>query len=99
MHGVTVYPFSESSIRNVVLLIFLIYFKVAFNQAFLKYAGNLGTYAKLLGSGLKCDTSETDSPKVVNELFDSFATSLKDLYKSFPVLFSESSDTFHSLCA
>ena len=81
MHGVTVYPFSESSIRKVVLLIFLIYFKVAFNQAFLKYAGNIVTYAKLLGSGIKCDTSDPDSPKVGNAIVSSLTIYLRNLCK------------------
>ena len=36
------------------------YFKVYLNQAFLTSAGNLVTYVKFLGSGMKFDTSEPD---------------------------------------
>ena len=48
----------------------MIYFEVSFNQAFLTSAGNMATSEKLFGSGMKCDTSEPDSPKVGNELFN-----------------------------
>ena len=75
MHGYTGFSFSGSIIRKVLLLIkMLIYFKFAFNQAFLTYADNLLTSTKLLGSGMKCDTSEPDYTKVRNELFSSFTT-------------------------
>ena len=71
MHGVTSFTFPGYSIRKVWFLIrFLIYFKFALNQAFLKFSGNLVTSLKLLGSGMKCDTSETDSTKADNELFN-----------------------------
>ena len=46
---------------------------------------------------MKCDTSERYSPKVGNELFNLFSTSLNTLCKFLPILFSESYDTFHSL--
>ena len=32
-------------------------------------AGNIVTFAKFLGSGIKCDTSEPDYPKVGNVSF------------------------------
>ena len=51
------------------LIKFLISFKVAFNQAFLTSDGNLVTYEKFLGSGVKCDTYDPDYPKVGNVLF------------------------------
>ena len=67
MHGVTGSPFSGVPIIKVLLLnTILIYVKVAFNQAFLTSAGNLATSAKLLDSGMKCDTSDPDYPKVGN---------------------------------
>ena len=70
MHGVTRYPSSGSSIRKVLLLInFLIYFKVS---------GNIVTSAKLLGSGMKCETYEPDSPKLGNKFFSSLKSSPKD---------------------
>ena len=99
MHGVTGYNFSGKSIIKVWLLIKnLIYFKGAFNQAFLASAVNLASSAKFLGSGLKCDTYEPDSPKVGNELFNSFTAALKYLCKPLTILFAESFDTFHSPC-
>ena len=73
----------------------LISFKVDFNQAFLTYAGNLVTSAKLLGSGMKCDTSEPDYPKLVNAFFSSFTTALKNLCSLFPIIFSKIFDPFH----
>ena len=74
----------------------LISFKVASNQTFLESSGNLVNSAKSLGSGMKCDTSKTDSPKVENALFSSFKTDLKSLCKPLYSLFAESSGTFHS---
>ena len=73
----------------------LIYLEVAFNKAFLKSAGNLANYAKSLGYEMKCDTYDNDSPDAENEIFDSFKTVLKTLFKPFPILFTKSSDTFH----
>ena len=97
MHGTTGYPLYGSSIRKVCLLIkVLISFKVAFNQSFLTSDGNLVTSSKLLGYEMKCDTSDPDSTKLGNALFSSFATSLNNLCKPFPILFSESSAPFHS---
>ena len=55
-------------------------FKIFFNQASFKYAGNLVTSEKFLGSGIKCDTYEPDSHKEVNALFNSFETALQTLY-------------------
>ena len=97
MHGVTGYPFSGSSIRSVLFLIkILISFKFSFNQDFLTSAGDLMTSEKLLGCGMRCDTYEPDYPKVGNELFNSFKkTALKTLCKPLPILFSDSSSTFH----
>ena len=73
----------------------LIYFKVAFNQSFLISAGNFVIYAKILGFGMKCDTSESDSTELGNEFFSSFTTDLTNLCKLFPILFDEGSTPFH----
>ena len=71
MHGVTGSPLSGLPIIKVLLLnTILIYFKVAFNQVFLTSAGNLATSAKLLDSGMKCDTFEPDYTKVGNLFFN-----------------------------
>ena len=59
------------------LTIFLFHFKIAFNQTFLTSDGNLVNSEKYLGSGIKCDTSETNYTKVRNGLFNSFTTDLK----------------------
>ena len=100
INGVTGYTFLGSSIRKVLLLSrFLIFFKVAFSQYFFTPAGNMVTSAKLLGSGTKWDTYETDSPKLDNTLFGYFTTTLKTLCKPFPILFTGSYAPFHSLCA
>ena len=67
MYGVTGSPFSGPSIRKVWFMItILISFKVASTKAFLTSAGNLVTSEKVLGSGMECDTSEPDSPKIGN---------------------------------
>ena len=97
MHGVTGSPFYMLSIGNILLLInVLIFFRVDFNQAFLTSAGNIVSSEKFLGSGIKFDTFETDYTKVVNEIFISFTTDLKNLCKTLPILFADSSDTLHS---
>ena len=96
MHGVSGYPFYAISILKVWLLIkFWINFKVAFNQVFFTSSGNMLTSAKFLGSEMKCDTSDPDSPKVGNELFNLFTTALNILSKTFPILFAESSSPLH----
>ena len=56
----------RGDLQNKEMIGFVIYFNVAFNQAFLKSAGNLVTSEKFLGSGIKCDTSGPDYPKVGN---------------------------------
>ena len=71
--------------------------KVDFDQYFLPLVGNLVTFDKFLGSGMKCDTSEPDSDKVYNELFSSFTTYLKTLCKPFPIIFANSYSNFHSI--
>ena len=88
MQGVTDSTFSGSYIRKVWMLItFLIYFRFPFNQDFLTSAGNLVTSAKFMVSGMKCDTSDNDSPKVGSELFNSFTPALNNLWKPLPILF------------
>ena len=57
----------------------------------------MATYEKSLGYGMKCDTSEPDSPYICNVLFSSFTTVLNNLCKPLPILFAESSDPFHPL--
>ena len=74
----------------------MISLKVSFNQAFLKYSGNLVTSSKLLGSGMKCDTCESDYTKLGYAFFSSFEISLNTLCKPLPVLFSKRSYPFHS---
>ena len=59
------------------------YFKVASNQAILTYTGNLVTSAKFLGSGMKCDTSDTDYTKLRNGFFSLFITAVKFFLKIF----------------
>ena len=85
MYGFNGSPVHGWSIRKILLLIiFLICFKAAFNQACLASAGYLTTSEKFIGSGAKCDTSDPDSTKVGNELFNSFTTLLKTLCKNYP---------------
>ena len=68
--------------------------KVVFNQSFLTSAVNLVTSEKFLGSGMEWDTSEKDSPKVGNDLSNSFATDLHNLCKTLHILFTKSSALF-----
>ena len=68
MHGVTGSPSFWSSIRKVLLLIiFFISLRVAFIQGFLIFSDNCFTSEKFLGSGMKWETSEPDSPKLVRK--------------------------------
>ena len=99
MHGVTGYPLLLSSIIKVLLLIrFLISFKVASSQDFLTSAANLAYSEKFLDFDMKWDTSDTDSHKAVNELLNSLTTTLNNFCKPLPILFYDSYNTFHSLC-
>ena len=96
MHGGIRYPLHGSSIRKFWLLIkFLISFKVALNQAFFTSAGNLETSEKFMGSGMKCDTSDTYYPKLGNEFFNPLTTALNTLCKPLNTTLSEISATFH----
>ena len=61
--------------------------------------GNLVTPEKFLGSGIKCDTSDPDSPKAGNELFNYFTMTLNTLCKHLLILISDSSSFFNSLYA
>ena len=64
MYGVTGSPLFGLAIIKILLLIkYLIYFKVYFNEDFLTSSGDLVTSTKIIGSGMTCDTSEPDSPK------------------------------------
>ena len=44
---------------------------------------------------MRCDTPEPDYPKLGNELFNLFKTSLKHSFKPLSILFAESYATFH----
>ena len=69
------FPFMVHPLETLLLFIdCLIYFKVSFNQAFLKSAANLVNYRNILSSGIKCNTSDPDDSKVGNALFISFTT-------------------------
>ena len=99
MHGVTGNPLFGSSIRKVRLLIrFSIAFNVDCSEVFLTSIISLVTSAKFLGSGMKRDTSDTDSPKDGNEFFNYFTKTLNNLCKTFSIIFAESSTPFRSLC-
>ena len=76
---------------------FVISLNFSFNLAFLTSDGNLVTSEKFLGSGVKCDTSKPDFPKVENQFFNLFITSLKTLCKPLSILFAESYAPIHSL--
>ena len=58
----------------------------------------LVTSETFLVSGMKCDTSDPDYPKLVNTFFSSFATTLNNLCKTLPILFAQSYAPFHSSC-
>ena len=45
---------------------------------------------------MKSDTSEPDSHKLDNEVFNSFTIALNNLCKTLPILFTDSSDPFSS---
>ena len=67
MHGVTGSPLYGSSMRKVrLLIIFLISSRVTFNQILFMLSDNFVTSAKFIGSGMKWETYEPDSPKVGN---------------------------------
>ena len=77
MHVCTGSPLLESSnIKVLLLIIYLICFKVSFSQDFLASASNLVTSAKLAGYGTKWYNSDPDYPKNCNELFNSFKMTL-----------------------
>ena len=99
IYRVTVsYLLGSSIIKFWLLIKFLIYFKLAFIQAFLASEVNLKTSTKFLGFGINWDTSEPDSPKLGNEFFNCFTTALNTFCKTLTISFSESSAPFHSFC-
>ena len=60
-------PCLVSYLKKVLLLIkYLIYFRVGFNQDFLISVGNMVTSTEFIGSGIRFDTSEPNSPKEGN---------------------------------
>ena len=65
---------------------FFISLRLAFNQGFLIFSANLVTSAKFLGSGMQWDTSEPDSPKLVNSYKISNTIVLNTLCKPFTIL-------------
>ena len=54
---------------------------------------------QFLGSRIKWDTSDPDSPKAGNEFFNYFKTTLKTLCKPLPILFADISAPLHPICA
>ena len=99
MHGVTGSPSFWSSIKKVwLLIIFFIYLRVAFRQGFFMFSDNFVTSAKFLGSGMKWETSEPDSPKGVNSCGISLTAVENSLCKPFPVLRVAFNSPFHSGC-
>ena len=97
MHGVTGSPSFGSSIMNVwLLVIFFISFIFVFNQGFLIFSENFVTSAKFLGYGMKWETSEPDSPKLVNSCKISLTIVLNTLCKPFPILCVALNAPFHS---
>ena len=99
MHGVTGSTSSWYSIRKVwLLIIFFIYLRVSFSQGFFMFSDNFVTSVKFLGSGMKWETSEPDSPKGVNSCKISFTTVLNNLCKTFPMLRVYFNVPFHSDC-
>ena len=67
MHGVNGSPsFGYSIIKVWLLMRFFISLRVAYNQGFLIFSDNFVTSAKKLGSGMKWEASEPDSPELVN---------------------------------
>ena len=57
---------------------------------------NFVTSEKFLGSGMKWETSEPDSPKGVNYCKISFTTVLNTLYKTFTIIRVAFNSLFHS---
>ena len=67
MHGVTGSPLFGSSMRKFWLLIKLfISLRVSFSQGLFMFSDNFVTSETFLGSGMKWETSEPNSPKGVN---------------------------------
>ena len=62
------------------------------------FSDDLFTSAKFLGSGMKWETSEPDSPKGVNYREISFTTVLNTLCKPFTMLHVAFNAPFHSDC-
>ena len=89
-------PSFGSSIMKVWLLMrLLISLRVAFNPGFLIFSANLVTSAKFLGSGMKWDTYEPVSPKLVSSCEISDTIVLKILCKPFPILCVALNAPFH----
>ena len=97
MHGVTGSPSFGSLIMKVwLLMIFFISLRFAFSQGFLIFYDNFVTSAKFLGSGMKWETFEPDSPKLVNSCEISFTVVLNTLCRPFPILCVALNAPFHS---
>ena len=73
-------------------------FKVAFKQVFLTSAGNMVTSEKVLGTVMKCDTSDPDYPKVGNVLIYSSTTALMTLCKTLTRIFAKIYAPLHLFC-
>ena len=81
--------------KVLLLIILFISLRFAFSQGFLIFSDNFFTSAKFLGSGMKWDTSEPDSPKVANSCKISFTIVLNTLCKTFPMLRVSCNAPFH----
>ena len=99
MHGVTGSPSFWFSISKVWLLIrFFISFRVSFSQGSFMFYDIFVTSSNFLGSEMKWETSELDSPKGVNSWKIYFTTVKNTLCKHFPMLIVAFNAPFHSDC-
>ena len=87
IHGFTGSPSLPLSLEMSYCWFYFYFLMVAFRQAFLTSAGNLVTSAKLLGYGMKWDTSYRTYPKERNRIYHYFTMNLNTLCKTLPILF------------
>ena len=99
MHRVTGSPSFWSSIGKVWLLIrFFVSFRFSFSQGFFMFPDNFVTSANFLGSGMKWETSEPDSPKGVNSCEIFYTNVWNTLCQPFPLLRIAFNALFYSDC-
>ena len=96
MHGVTNFLLFGSFIINVLSLIIFYFLSKFLSTKPFEVADNLVTYAKFLGSGMKCDTSNPDYPKVGNGFLNLITTVFNTLFKPLSILLSDILDPFYS---